>query len=175
MLDVGRILIFTGDGKGKTTAAMGMALRACGHGLRVKIVQFIKSDATTGEFAAMRKFDSVEFVQTGLGFVPAGNDPDFHLHESAAGRALQIAGEAIQSKTYDMVILDEVCNAINKKLIKEDDVISLIHNVESPLCLVLTGRGASERLMALADTVTVMQCRKHAYQQNIPAQKGVEY
>ena len=175
MLDVGRTLLFTGDGKGKTTAALGMALRAAGHGMRVKIVQFIKSASTTGELAALNKIDSVECIQTGLGFVPGEGDPDFHLHRNAAGRGLLIAGEAIQSKAYDLVILDEICIAIAKKLIAEDDVISVIRNVGRGLCLVLTGRDASDRLMDLADTVTVMQCRKHAFQKNIPAQKGVEY
>lgn len=176
MPDPGRILLFTGDGKGKTTAALGMALRASGHGMRVKIVQFIKSETMTGEFAAVKKLDSVEFVQTGIGFVPSANHPDFQLHQSAAQRALGIAAEAVASKAYDMIILDEVCNAVAKKLIAEDEVMAIINNaVAGSLCLVLTGRGASENLIAAADTVTVMQCRKHAFQENIPAQKGVEY
>ena len=89
---MGRILLFTGDGKGKTTAALGMALRASGHGLRVKIVQFIKSDATTGELAALKKLDGIELVQLGMGFVPTADDPEFHLHQRAAAQALQIAG-----------------------------------------------------------------------------------
>ena len=175
MPDAGRILLFTGDGKGKTTAALGMALRASGHGQRVMIVQFIKSAALTGELAAAKKLAGVEFVQAGLGFVPADNHPDFHSHQDAACRALQIAAQAIQSQAYDMVILDEICNAVDKKLIKEDDVLAMIRSAGSSLCLVLTGRGASDRLIALADTVTVMQCRKHGFQENIPAQKGVEY
>jgi cob(I)alamin adenosyltransferase len=172
---MGRVLLFTGDGKGKTTAALGMALRASGHGQRVKIVQFIKSAAMTGEVAAVKKLASVEFVQTGLGFVPADNHPDFYSHQNAAGRALQIAAEAIESQAYDMVILDEVCNAIDKKLIAEDDVLAVIRSAGSSLCLVLTGRKATDGLIALADTVTIMHCRKHGFQKNIPAQKGVEY
>jgi len=153
---------------------MGMALRAGGHGLRVKIVQFIKS-AATGELIALQKHASIEIVQAGLGFVPKDSHPDYHLHQSAAARALQIAAEAIESQIYDMVILDEICTAVDRKLITEDDAIAVIRSAGSSLCLVLTGRGASERLMALADTVTVMQCRKHGFQENIPAQKGVEY
>lgn len=176
MPDPGRILIFTGDGKGKTTAALGMALRASGHGMRVKIVQFIKSETNTGEYAAVKKLDTVEVVQSGLGFVPAAGHPDFPLHQGAARHALQIAAEAIHSKAYDMIILDEICNAVSKKLIPEEEVIRLIKSVANdPLCLVLTGRGASDGLIALADTVTVMQCRKHALQENIPAQRGVEF
>jgi cob(I)alamin adenosyltransferase len=172
---MGRILLFTGDGKGKTTAALGMALRASGHGLRVKIVQFIKSDATTGELAALKKLDGIELVQLGMGFVPTADDPEFHLHQRAAAQALQIAGQAIESNLYDMIILDEICNAIDRKLIREDQVIAVVRLAGERLCLVLTGRGASAELIALADTVTVMQCRKHAFQANIPAQKGVEY
>ena len=175
MPDVGRVLLFTGDGKGKTTAALGMALRASGHGQRIKIVQFIKSAAMTGEVAAMKKFAGVEFVQTGLGFVPPDNHPDFYSHQNAAEHALQIAAQAVQSKAYDMIILDEICNAVDKKLIAEDDVLALIRSAGSLLCLVLTGRKASDGLIAMADTVTVMHCRKHGFQENIPAQKGVEY
>jgi len=173
--DVGRILLFTGDGKGKTTAALGMALRASGHGQRVVIIQFIKSATLTGELAAAKNLVDVEFIQAGLGFVPAEIHPDFYSHQEAARRALQIAAQAIQSRAYDMIILDEICNAVSKKLIEEDDVLAMICSAGSSLCLVLTGRGASDRLIALADTVTVMQCRKHGFQENIPAQKGVEY
>lgn len=175
MPERGRVLLFTGEGKGKTTAALGMALRAAGHGLRIKIVQFVKSASRTGELAAVKKLGGVEFVQTGLGFVPPEKHPDFYSHREAASRALQIAAEAVQSGAYDMVILDEICNAVEKKLIKEDDVTAIIGSAPGSLCLVLTGRGASDRLIALADTVTVMQCRKHALQENITAQKGVEY
>jgi len=173
--EAGRILLFTGDGKGKTTAALGMALRASGHGQHVMIVQFIKSATLTGELTAAKSLAGVEFVQAGLGFVPAENHPDFPSHQGAARRALQIAAQAIQSRAYDMVILDEICNAVGKKLIEEDDVLTVIRSAGSSICLVLTGRGASDRLIALADTVTVMQCRKHGFQENIPAQKGVEY
>ncbi|NTW77573.1 MAG: cob(I)yrinic acid a,c-diamide adenosyltransferase [Syntrophaceae bacterium] len=175
MPDVGRVLLFTGDGKGKTTAALGMALRASGHGMRIKIVQFIKAAAMTGEVAAVQKLAGVEFVQTGLGFVPPADHPDFYSHQDAAAHALQIAAKAIQSQAYDMIILDEICNAVDKKLIKEDDVLAMIRSAGNSLCLVLTGRKASDGLIAAADTVTVMQCRKHGFQENIPAQKGVEY
>ena len=175
MPEVGRVLLFTGDGKGKTTAALGMVLRASGHGMRVKIVQFIKAAALTGEIAAVKNLAGVEFVQTGLGFVPADSHPDFYSHQDAAARALKIAAEAVQSGAYDMIILDEICNAVAKKLIREDDVLAMIRSAGSSLCLVLTGRKASEGLVAAADTVTVMQCRKHGFQENIPAQKGVEY
>ncbi len=176
MPDPGRILLFTGNGKGKTTAALGMALRASGHGMRVKIVQFIKSETMTGEYAAVKKLDSVEVEQSGLGFVPKASHPDFQLHQSAARHALQIAADAVASKAYDMIILDEICNAVSKKLITEDDVKAVVKSAASgSLCLVLTGRGASDDLIALADTVTVMQCRKHGFQEDIPAQKGVEY
>ncbi|OPY14484.1 MAG: Cob(I)yrinic acid a,c-diamide adenosyltransferase [Syntrophus sp. PtaB.Bin001] len=171
----GRILIFTGDGKGKTTAALGMALRACGQGMRVKIIQFIKADPAIGEVAAVRNLPGVELIQTGLGFVPAEDHPDFLQHREAAKRGIFLAEEAIRSGEYDLVILDELCNAVALHLLPEERVAAVLHDIKPGRIIVLTGRGASESLMALADTVTIMSCRKHALESGRPAQKGVEY
>jgi len=170
-----RLLLFTGDGKGKTTAALGMALRASGHGILVKIIQFIKDVSATGEVAAVKHLPGVELIQTGLGFVPVEDNDEFPRHREAAERGLLLAEEAILSGRNDLVILDEVCNAIALKLLSEERVIAVLRQAGPRQIIVLTGRDASESLVALADTVTIMECRKHALTEGRPAQKGVEY
>lgn len=170
-----RILIFTGDGKGKTTAALGMALRASGHGLRTLILQFIKADPSIGEMAALKNLPGVEMVQMGRGFVPSPTGRTFPEHCQAALHALETAAEALRSRRYDLIILDEICTAVAKGLITEDQVIKLIDQSAEDSCLVLTGRGATDRLIAKADTVTEMSCLKHGFDEGWPAQKGVEY
>jgi len=171
-----RILIFTGAGKGKTTAALGMALRACGHGQRILILQFIKSDASVGELTALKYLPGVEVIQMGRGFVPSITDPAFPEHCQAAGQALKIASDALRSKRYDLIILDEICMAMALGLISEDQVTEVIdQSSREDSCLVLTGRGATDRLISKADTVTEMRCIKHGFQEGWTAQKGVEY
>ncbi len=171
----GRVLIFTGDGKGKTTAALGMALRASGHGMRILILQFIKANPFIGEIAALEHLPRVEMIQTGLGFVSSPTDPAFSDHCQAAQQALRIASEAIRSKKYDMIVLDEICTAVTKGLLDEGQVVDLLCERNEVSCLVLTGRGATERLISKADTVTEMGCLKHGLQEGFVAQKGVEY
>ncbi len=171
----GRLLLFTGEGKGKTTAALGMALRASGHGMRVKIIQFIKADATTGEVAAVRHLPGVELIQAGLGFVPAEASAEFIRHREAAERGLRLAEEAIRSGQWEVIVLDEICNAIALKLLSEERVVAALHQAGPGQILVLTGRDASDMLMELADTVTIMKDRRHALGSGRPAQKGVEF
>lgn len=170
-----RILLFTGDGKGKTTAALGMALRASGHGLRTLILQFIKSNASTGELAAIQHLPGVEIIQLGRGFTPPAEDPAFSEHRRAAQDALKMALEALQSKRYDLIILDEICTAVAKGLLDEDQVLEIISQGDEDSHIVLTGRGATDRLISKADTVTEMCCLKHGLDEGWAAQKGVEY
>ena len=170
-----RILIFTGDGKGKTTAALGTALRASGHGMRTLILQFMKADDTVGELAGLRYLPRVEVIQMGRGFVPSPTSPAFLEHRQAAFHALEKAAEALRSKKYDLMILDEICTAMDKGLMTEDQIMNLLEESGELSCLVLTGRGASQRLIAEADTVTEMRNLKHGLSQGIGAQKGVEY
>lgn len=170
-----RTLIFTGDGKGKTTAALGMVLRASGHGMVVKIIQFVKSDSSTGELAACGRLPGVEIVQTGRGFIPKPESARFTGHREAAGAGLRIAGEALASGRYDLVVLDEICTAVAKGLIDEQAVVDLITDPERRACVVMTGRGATEGLIAVADTVSVVECLKHGYDDGWGAQKGVEF
>lgn len=175
MSDGPRILLSTGDGKGKTTAALGLALRAAGHDMRVCIIQFVKNDSNTGELAAIEKLPGVEIAQTGLGFIPHPEDEMFPDHKTAANKALAKASEVIEASQYDVVILDEVCLAVARDLLEEEAVCDVVQKAHPESCIVLTGRHAPQSLIDLADTVTEMTCVKHGLQIGIQAQKGVEY
>jgi len=168
-----RILIFTGDGKGKTTAALGMALRAAGHGMRACVVQFIKS-AGSGEHQAVRGLSGIEILRTGLRFLPPADDPAFARHKEAAGDGLKKTGAAIASGHFDVVVLDEICLAVAEGLLDESRVIETLRQARANQVIVLTGRHATQNLIDLADTVTEMRCLKHALSSGRQAQKGVE-
>jgi cob(I)alamin adenosyltransferase len=169
-----RILLITGDGKGKTTAALGLALRSAGHAMRVMFVQFVKQDETTGECAALRSVDNVEIVTTGRGFLPPADSEEFSKHREAAQAGLNRARQAVASGDYATIVLDEICIAISRGLIDEQDVLELCEGLSDGMCLVMTGRYATSGLVAAADTVSEVQCIKHALQTGRPAQKGVE-
>ena len=169
-----RILIFTGDGKGKTTAALGMAFRASGHGMASCVIQFIKSDASVGEMAAAAASTAIEIHATGLGFLPPADDPRFADHRAAAQAGLRMASEIVAGGRFPLVILDEICLAVARGLVEERQVAEFLSRVPPRTCLVLTGREATPALIALADTVTEMRCLKHALQTGRAAQKGVE-
>ncbi|MGQ9575958.1 MAG: cob(I)yrinic acid a,c-diamide adenosyltransferase [Thermoguttaceae bacterium] len=173
MTDPVRIVLFTGDGKGKTTAALGMAIRAAGHGLRTCLVQFIKSRAS-GEHEALQGLPGIQIVRTGLGFLPPADDPAFARHKQAAETGLHQAAEAMGSGRFDLVILDEICLAVAEGLLEEDRVLELLRQGSPNQVIVLTGRGATQKLIELADTVTEMRCLKHALSSGRQAQKGVE-
>jgi cob(I)alamin adenosyltransferase len=169
-----RILLFTGDGKGKTTAALGMVLRAAGHGLRTCVIQFIKADAQVGEWLAMPLLPMVEIMQTGLGFLPKTQEGAWARHQDAAAQGWTRATAALADPQVKLIVLDEICVAVARGLLSEETVIAAVRQAQPGCCVVLTGRGATPGLLALADTVTTMQCVKHAYQSGIPAQDGVE-
>ena len=169
-----RILIFTGDGKGKTTAALGMSLRAAGHGMRVAVVQFIKNDPSVGELRAVRDMANIDVVQTGLGFLPPPDSEDFALHKAAAQQGLRKAEEIITGGKHFLVVLDEICLAVAKGLVDERQVLEIVQQARPDTCLVLTGRQAADGLIAAADTVTEMRSIKHGLQSGHRAQKGVE-
>ncbi|MDD5459562.1 MAG: cob(I)yrinic acid a,c-diamide adenosyltransferase [Phycisphaerae bacterium] len=167
-----RIIVITGNGKGKTTAAMGMALRASGHGMRAVVIQFIKN-CDTGEMAAFKKI-GIEFVQAGLGFLPRTDSKDFAKHKAAAHKGLELAAELMASNN-DMIILDEICLAVSKGLLAEGDVVDCLGKAGDGQCVVLTGRGATEKIINFADTVSELVCVKHGLSSGIAAQKGVEF
>jgi cob(I)alamin adenosyltransferase len=170
-----RALIFTGEGKGKTTAALGTVLRAAGHGWKSLIVQFVKADDKTGELNACRFLPGVEIVQMGRGFIPKEDHPDFPAHCRAAEEALAYAAQSLSSGHYDLMVLDELCGAIAKRLVEENRVLEILERNTKTSCVILTGRSASARLMEWADTVTEMRCLRHGVDQGIGAQLGVEY
>ncbi len=170
-----RIILFTGDGKGKTTAALGVVLRAGGHGLKSLVVQFIKAAGETGELSACRHLPGVDIVQAGLGFVPDEASPPFAAHQMAAREGLDKALAAIGGGNYDLVVLDEVCPAVAKGLLTEESVAVAIKKAGGEMVIVMTGRHAPPGLTSLADTVTEMTMVKHRYGAGWPVQKGVEF
>jgi len=172
----GLILINTGPGKGKTTAALGTALRAVGNGMKVLMLQFLKGSWHYGELDAAKAFgDNFILKQMGRGFVKVGGaetDPeDIRLVEEAWAEARA----AIYSGEWDMVILDEINYAISYKMLDPAVVAEALRGRPEMVHVILTGRNAHPLLVELADTVTEMREVKHAYQKDIPAQRGIEY
>ena len=172
----GLILINTGPGKGKTTAAMGTALRAVGCGMKVLMLQFIKGSWHYGELDAVKAFGA-DFVmkQMGRGFVKGGgaetDAEDVRLVEAAWAEAR----EAIYSGDWDMVVLDEINYAISYGMLDPAMVAEALRGRPEMVHVILTGRNAHPLLVELADTVTEMREVKHAYQKGILAQRGIEY
>ena len=176
----GIVIVHTGDGKGKTTAALGLAMRAWGEGLSVLILQFIKGGWKYGELKAIEALaesdagGTIEVHQTGKGFTRKGN-VDEAEHKQAAQEALAEARAAITGGAWDLVILDEINYAVKFGLLDVHDVLSLLDARPPALHLVLTGRNAAPELIARADLVTEMHLVKHPFQQGIKAQKGIEF
>ncbi len=169
------ILIFTGDGKGKSTAAFGMALRASGHGQRILILQFMKSDDSTGELVSFREKLGIDIRLTGLGFVPKPKHPKYPAHKEAAQKGFATACQAMQSGEYDLLILDEICGSVACGLIEEQQVLDAVANSPDDLNIVLTGRNATSAMIEMADTVTEMVPLKHALNSGVSARKGIEF
>ena len=171
---LGLVQVYTGTGKGKTTAALGLSLRAIGKGLKVHMIQFMKGDIEYGEITAAKKLDGLEIEQFGR--------PDFVTRENTAKvdiefakKALERAREVLRNKECDILILDEINVALDYNLIALDDVISLIKNRPKNIELILTGRYANSRIIEIADLVTDMHEIKHPYQAGIPARDGIEH
>jgi len=189
------ILVFTGDGKGKTTAALGQAMRALGQGKKVLVIQFIKGPWKTGEDYFASKFripdSKFQIKKTGKGFVKIfGDNLPFKKHQKAAQEGLRLAKQAITSKKYDLIILDEINNAIDLKLVPAKDVLKIIKPLKghcsdsfsnsqefmNKLDIILTGRNAPKSFLKIADLVTEMQEIKHPFQKNKKsARKGIEF
>lgn len=170
---IGRIIVNTGEGKGKTTAALGLALRAAGHGQRVGVVQFLKGRWTTGEFRALAHLPNVTLVRTGGGFTWQQEDPEESRRQ--AQQAWMISREMAESGEYDLLILDELAYALDYGLLDVDEVCSFLKSKPRRLSLVITGRNAPPKLVELADTVTDMRVVKHPYEHGRRAMKGIEY
>jgi cob(I)alamin adenosyltransferase len=172
----GLIIVNTGPGKGKTTAAMGTGLRAVGNGLKVLMLQFLKGSWHYGELDAVKAFgDKFVMKQMGRGFVKVGGaetDPeDVRLVEEAWAEAEQ----AILSGEWDLVILDEINYAIGYKMLDPAKVVAALSKKPEMVHVILTGRNAHPSIVEIADTVTEMKEVKHAYTKGIEAQRGIEY
>ena len=173
----GLTIVYTGNGKGKTTAALGMALRAAGHGKKTLIVQFIKSFQNYGEIKFVKKYHCGITIKTlGKGYVKIKGDRfPFKEHVKSAKAAFQFAKDQILSKKYDIVVLDEINIALNKKLLTIQEVTELIQQKPPHLHLILTGRSAPKRLLKIADLVSEVKEIKHPFRRGLEAQKGIEY
>ncbi|MBI3979876.1 MAG: cob(I)yrinic acid a,c-diamide adenosyltransferase [Chloroflexi bacterium] len=175
----GLVMIFTGNGKGKTTAAMGMALRAAGNRMRVMVIQFIKGRWKTGEVEAASALQPYfQIVRAGRGFTVEGRRDDrvdLSEHQVAAREGLEQARTYLTSGQYQMIVLDEILGAIKAELVPVQEVLDLIATKPPDLHLVLTGRNAPPELIAAADLVTEMTLVKHPFDQGIVAQRGVEF
>jgi cob(I)alamin adenosyltransferase len=176
-LQKGLVIVFTGDGKGKSSAALGITLRAFGHKMYVSFVQFVKSQSDTGESrAAERLAPEIEFVSLGKGFVNCfGNTSTLDEHKKAAAEALTAARQRIHSASWDIVVLDEINIAVKLGLVDIKDVLDLVRSKPPELHLILTGRDAHPDLIAAADMVTEMRDLKHPYNSGVPAQQGIDY
>lgn len=167
-------MVYTGDGKGKTTAAMGLALRAIGHGQRVLVAQFMKGQQS-GEIVAIQRFlPQVEVWRSGRDEFVNPDHPD-DVDVALAQETIQQVRHAIGAGQYDLVILDELNVAVDYGLVSEDLVLDLLAERPPSVSVVLTGRGASPRIVASADLVSEVKEVKHQWRQGIPAQPGIEY
>ncbi len=173
----GFVLVYTGDGKGKTTAAIGMAMRAIGRGWKVLMVQFMKGTWHYAELdTAKRLAPDFEIVPMGVGFYKILDDHHTdEEHRAAARGALQFGRAKLESGEYDLLILDEVNNALSTGLLAWRDVEELLDAKPADCSIVLTGRGAPQELIDRADLVTEMREIKHPYQKGILAQKGIDF
>lgn len=174
----GIVVVNDGDGKGKSTAAFGMAIRAVGHGQRVGLVQFIKGTWRTGEKEFFKRFPEIDHVVSGEGFT--WNTQDRARDIAAARRGLERAREMIdacrgEEPQYGLVILDEINVVLGHGYLPVEEVVQLVQSKPKELSVVLTGRGAKPEIIAVADTVTRMENLKHAYEAGIRARKGVDF
>ena len=178
----GLIIVYTGDAKGKTSAALGAAMRALGHGWRVLMIQFFKGDwpVVYGELElAKRLYPQFEVLQLGRGFVKImGDKKPFAEHVEAAKAAMQLTRERMESGRYDLIILDEINYAIGYmdfKLVELEDVLQLLRDKPPEMHIILTGRNAHPKIIEIADLVTEMKEIKHPMKKGIPAQQGIDF
>ena len=172
-LERGLVQVYTGDGKGKTTAAVGLAVRACGRGLSVCFIQFVKGGPESGELAALRRL-GVDVVRTGeqsSGLLRSGPT---EADRAAAAEAWSRADAALRGGLYDLIVLDELHAALRHELVELDEVLAAIAARPSHVEVVTTGRGAPQALRDLADLVTEMVPEKHPYP-DVAARRGIEF
>lgn len=166
----GLLVNITGDGKGKTTGAIGTAVRALGRGLRVKFLQFIKSDRETGEKHFFAEVPGIEFSQAGLGFTVTPGD-----HAAAARAGWREAAAALESDRWDLVVLDELNIALKLGYLDTAEVIRALQSRPRDLHVIVTGRNAPAALLEASDLVSEIAEVKHPYRSGVPAQPGIEF
>jgi cob(I)alamin adenosyltransferase len=168
----GLLLVHTGNGKGKSTAAFGMAFRAAGHGLKVSILQFIKGKWKTGELETAQRM-GLEMIPMGKGFT--WESKNLEEDKALMREAWTAATEKILSGEYDLIILDELNYVLGYGYLPVDEVVRCLQARPPHVHVVLTGRNAPEEIISAADCVTEMRDIKHPYRKGIPAQKGIDY
>jgi cob(I)alamin adenosyltransferase len=174
----GLTLVYTGNGKGKTTAAVGLTVRAAGNRLRVFFLQFIKGQWKTGEREILRGLPGVDLEVTGRGFtIERLRNPKIPVedHAAAAAHGWQVARQVVSEGDYDMVVLDEILGAVKANLVPLDELLELVRSKPPTMHLVLTGRNAPPELIELADLVSEVQPIKHPFQKGVKAQRGIEF
>lgn len=173
----GIVIVYTGNGKGKTTASLGVALRAIGHGLKVCMVQFIKGEWHYGELNSLKKLEpDFELIVAGKGFIGIiDDDHAFGEHVRAAKTALDIVEQKMSLDIFDIIILDEINYAVHLGLLNLGDVMKIVKNRPNHLSLILTGNYACDEIILLADLVTEMKEIKHPYKKGIKAKRGIDF
>ena len=169
----GRIIIHTGDGKGKTTAALGTVFRALGHGQKVCVIQFIKGQGKYGERILAEKLENLDWHICGKGFV--FKKENVEEDRKIAEEGFRLAAEIIASDRYDLVVLDELTYLPALDFLAAEKIVETLRTKPERLNIIVTGRKAPPELVEIADTVSEVRVVKHAYQQGIKAQKGIEF
>ncbi len=173
-LTKGTVQVYTGNGKGKTTSALGLALRACGHGLKVLMIQFMKGSANYGEVMISNKVPGFTLIQSGLPtFVEKDNPSEEDLRLAREG--LGLAVKAVDEISCDILILDEINVAVDYGLVSVKDVLDLIRRRPPTMEVVLTGRYAPDEFLEVADLVTEMKEVRHHYASGLQMREGIEY
>ncbi|MDO5854055.1 MAG: cob(I)yrinic acid a,c-diamide adenosyltransferase [Thermoplasmata archaeon] len=170
---LGLVQVYTGNGKGKTTTALGLALRATGRGLNVIMIQFLKPDGDYGEQVAGRRMQGFTILPMGADHLSGRVDPETEKRLTA--EAMAKSEEVLVSGGYDLVILDEVNNSMRFGLVKADELIAMLERRAPNTEVVLTGRGAPDEIIEYADLVTEMRLVKHPFDRGVPARKGIEF
>ncbi len=177
-IDRGVVIVNTGNGKGKSTAAFGTAFRAAGYGMKVGIIQFIKGRRKTGEQKAFTHFENITHIISGIGFTWETQDKSRDIEAAMKGweNVLKMIEEARKDKTsYQLLVLDEINIAMDLGYLPVKEVAEAVKNKPEHLSIILTGRNAPKEIIDSADTVTIMEPVKHAYENGIRARKGIEY
>jgi cob(I)alamin adenosyltransferase len=169
----GLIIVHTGNGKGKTTAALGLALRACGYDMKVIMLQFFKGKWKYGELRSAPKLGSFEIHPMGKGFT--WESKDVEIDKAMVREAWRAAQEKILSGNYDVVVLDEINYALSYGFLPLADIVDFLRNKPPMLHVILTGRDAKPEILEIADLVTEMRQIKHPFEQGICAQRGIEF